>query len=75
MWISVICACVPVVAGGLFLVGRFPDTPAWCLAQGDETGAKRALSFFRSGVSDKDLEEELDVIRADVNRVSVDTPR
>ena len=68
-----ICACVPLVAGGLFLLGRFPDTPAWHLSQGDEDKAIDSLRFYRGGVEDfpeSNLKEELQAIMADVNRVS-----
>ncbi|XP_052128026.1 nucleolar protein 11-like isoform X3 [Frankliniella occidentalis] len=44
-WISVICACVPVVAALAFFF--FPDTPTWYLQQGRPEDARRSLIMFR----------------------------
>ncbi|KAJ1529734.1 hypothetical protein ONE63_006487 [Megalurothrips usitatus] len=64
-WISVICACVPLVAGFAFFF--FPDTPTWYLQQGRTEQAKKALVLFRGADYPEELlMEELNTISADI---------
>ncbi|KAK3916637.1 Facilitated trehalose transporter Tret1 [Frankliniella fusca] len=65
-WISVICGCVPLVAGVTFFF--FPDTPTWYLQQGRNDEARRSLIKFRGHDYPEDLlQAELDDIINELN--------
>lgn len=67
-WISVICACVPLVAGCCFFF--FPDTPAWYMQHGRKDEARASLLKFRGhDYPAEKLDAELDEIYNEIKQV------
>ncbi|XP_034250718.1 facilitated trehalose transporter Tret1-like isoform X2 [Thrips palmi] len=65
VWISTICACVPLLAGVCFFF--FPETPSWLLQQNREDDARRSLIRFRGDdYPEALLQEELDSIKRSI---------
>lgn len=65
VWISVICSCVPLLAGICFFF--FPETPSWLLQQDREAEARQSLILFRgSDYPEELLQGELDTIKMSI---------